>query len=370
MIEEDMSIYVYRYYLLEKVLFKNKDHSSRFEWFTSYSKIRVPDGNSYDPFGPFGHFATYSVETRDRVRCISAETVWITTLQSDEIMSMDFLTVVFLYVIFFQYICLDFFSFSLGKLNDSWYSVTRDALMDASRALSSLNTSKRKEGNVVLHPGDIRLVSLGFRGKLTVRQKVRQSSSANDKFFITAADWMVKNQNKEGGWSVPVERSIADRRLVLGAGWHSAMAQPASLGGVMNELFGHPWYEEYPTTPGSFVLNGFMYALIGLYDMSKVIPAVEAPDNIKTGPLRARALFEAGLDSLRLFIPLYDTGSGSIYDLRHIGLQTAPNLARWDYHAVHVYLLKWLVQITGDKILDETADRWIAYSYGKRAKHN
>lgn len=47
---------------------------SRFELFTSYSKIRVPEGDSYDPIGPFGHFATYSVETRERVRCISAET--------------------------------------------------------------------------------------------------------------------------------------------------------------------------------------------------------------------------------------------------------------------------------------------------------
>lgn len=41
-----------------------------------------------------------------------------------------------------------------------------------------------------------------------------------------------------------------------------------SAGGVRNELFGRAWYEEYPTTPGSFVLNGFMYALIGLYDLS------------------------------------------------------------------------------------------------------
>ncbi|VDN25022.1 unnamed protein product, partial [Cylicostephanus goldi] len=31
---------------------------SRFELFTSYSRIRVPEGESYDPTGPFGHFAT------------------------------------------------------------------------------------------------------------------------------------------------------------------------------------------------------------------------------------------------------------------------------------------------------------------------
>ncbi|PIO56549.1 D-glucuronyl C5-epimerase, partial [Teladorsagia circumcincta] len=102
----------------------------------------------------------------------------------------------------------------------------------------------------------------------------------------------------EGGWAVPVERAIAERRLVLDAGWYSAMAQghalslltrayaatknasylvvaskaldlfekDASAGGVRNKLFGNDWYEEYPTSPGSYVLNGFIYSLIGLYD--------------------------------------------------------------------------------------------------------
>lgn len=120
------------------------------------------------------------------------------------------------------------------------------------------------------------------------------------------------------------------------------------------------------------------------------------PEEARLGAERASVLFATGMDSLRTFLPLYDTGSGSIYDLRHVGLRSAPNIARycllssvlvmrscrffrgeiyssafrWDYHAVHVYLLKWLVQITGDKMLNETAERWIAYSWGRKAKHN
>lgn len=46
---------------------------STFELYTSYAKMRSPD-STYDPLGPFGHFSTYSVETRDRVRCVSAKT--------------------------------------------------------------------------------------------------------------------------------------------------------------------------------------------------------------------------------------------------------------------------------------------------------
>ncbi|KHJ85958.1 D-glucuronyl C5-epimerase [Oesophagostomum dentatum] len=294
------------------------------------------------------------------------------------------------------------FSYSLGELWNQWYSVTRDALVDTARALSSMNMIKKKDANVILHPGDVKLVSLGFRGHVAVRQRIEQSENAHRKSFLTAADWLVSNQEENGGWSVPVERSIADRRLVLPAGWYSAMAQGHALSlltrayvethnisylasasralhlfeldatenGVRNKLFGNVWYEEYPTTPGSFVLNGFMYSLIGLFDLSSVKITEDADENIRAGIERASTLFSAGLDSLRALLPLYDTGSGSIYDLRHVGLRTAPNLARWDYHAVHVYLLKWLVQISGDKALNETADRWIAYSWGKKAKHN
>lgn len=139
-------------------------------------------------------------------------------------------------------------------------------------------------------------------------------------------------------------------------------------------MFGYDWFEEYPTTPGTFVLNGFIYSLIGLYDAT-AIPELRD---------EARQLFDKGIDSLKIFLPLYDTGSGSTYDLRHLGvchhtndifffnlgLKTAPNLARWDYHAVHIYLLKWLFNITGEKLFNDVAEQWIAYAHGRRAKHN
>lgn len=39
---------------------------------------------------------------------------------------------------------------------------------------------------------------------------------------------------------------------------------PSKEGGVLAMFLGQfPWYEEYPTTPSSFVLNGFIYSLLG-----------------------------------------------------------------------------------------------------------
>ena len=137
----------------------------------------------------------------------------------------------------------------------------------------------------------------------------------------------------------------------------------SSAGGVLAMFMGHiPWYEEYPTQPASFVLNGFIYALLGLYDLSVVAPS--------TVSQQALQLFKQGMASLKQLLLLYDTGSGTTYDLRHFTLGTAPNLARWDYHATHVNQLLLLATIDHDPLLTVTAERWIGYMSGKRAAHN
>ncbi|CAD6188313.1 unnamed protein product [Caenorhabditis auriculariae] len=495
----------------------SRDEKS-FEMFTSYSKIRLPEG-PYDPKGPFGHFATYSVETRERVRCISGasgvpmSTQWdpkpyyypiqiaqyglqhysrlktanfshsevvlgrmnpewkgaagmdetserlfyrheevgpvvnitaagslsnsgayvyldktpdlhIISLKWLPIENASFTILVKLrendLLVLLNYVFGEddrcvwnddekasistgqvSFSFCMGAMRSEWQKVSRDVLVDAARALSS-GATKKKSQNWIFHPGDLFTVSIGFRGRLTVKQEIIQSNEQHLDAFLSAAEWFVRNQDEQGGWSVPVERAIAERRLVLAPGWHSAMAQGHGLslltrafsetkeekfltaalkaidlfnksseeGGVQNEIFGFPWYEEYPTLPGSFVLNGFLYSLIGLYDFSEL--QLNSDDNEKYYAKlnEAKKLYDVGVASLKALLPLFDTGSGSIYDLRHVALDTAPNLARWDYHGVHVYLLKWIANIENDAKLEETVRRWVSYAYGKRAKHN
>ena len=39
---------------------------------------------------------------------------------------------------------------------------------------------------------------------------------------------------------------------------------PLQAGGVVAEFLSSlPWYEEYPTSPPTFILNGFIYSLLG-----------------------------------------------------------------------------------------------------------
>ena len=96
---------------------------------------------------------------------------------------------------------------------------------------------------------------------------------------------------------------------------------PSHQGGVLATFLGkYAWYEEYPTRPESLVLNGFIYSLLGLYDLNQIAP--------KAVNKEAGMLFDQGMVSLKKLLLLYDTGSGTSYDLRHFTVGQAPNLAR------------------------------------------
>jgi heparosan-N-sulfate-glucuronate 5-epimerase len=124
----------------------------------------------------------------------------------------------------------------------------------------------------------------------------------------------------------------------------------------------YDWYEEYPTTPSSLVLNGFIYALFGLYDLKET---TEGPDHET-----ADKLYRTGIKSLKAMLLMFDTGSDTFYDLRHLTLGVEPNRARWDYHTTHINQLLQLMVIDDDPLFKNTAQRWMGYMKGKRARHN
>lgn len=140
------------------------------------------------------------------------------------------------------------------------------------------------------------------------------------------------------------------------------------------------WYEEYPTVPSIFVLNGFIYSLFGLYDLGQVCGSAPLQEQMVAEKVkeeedackRANVLFEEGVRSLEALLALYDSGSGSFYDLRHYSLAgaVAPNVARWDYHSTHINQLLALYSVVRRDVFSSTAHRWIAYMKGHRAPHN
>nr|CAD7426150.1 unnamed protein product [Timema monikensis] len=276
-------------------------------------------------------------------------------------------------------------------LSSGWRRITRDLIVDLQKGLVYQNKPKRK-----LSRSKFKVMGLIFRGSGSL-DNLTLSSSEHLAQFYDAARWFVRHQDPStGGWPNPVKRRVAPGMADLEPGWYSAMGQGHAIsvlarayhhsggdpqylraavaalrpfrvtsaeGGVLSSFLGKfPWYEEYPTIPASFVLNGFIYSLLGLYDLK----TISSPDYVK----EAADLFDQGMSSLKRLLLLYDTGSGTSYDLRHFTLGSPPNLARWDYHATHVNQLLLLATIDRDPLLTSTAERWIGYMNGKRAAHN
>ncbi|XP_054693017.1 D-glucuronyl C5-epimerase isoform X3 [Grus americana] len=272
----------------------------------------------------------------------------------------------------------------------SWSTLTRDLVTDLRKGVGLSNTKAVKQTKI-MPKRVVRLVAKG-RGFL---DNVTISATAHMAAFFAASNWLVRNQDERGGWPIMVTRKLGEGFKSLDPGWYSAMAQGQAISTLvraylltkdhaflssalratapyklLSEQRGvkavfmnrHDWYEEYPTSPSSFVLNGFMYSLIGLYDLKETAGE-------KLGK-EARVLYERGMESLKAMLPLYDTGSGTIYDLRHFMLGTAPNLARWDYHTTHINQLQLLSTIDESPIFKEFVKRWKSYLRGGRAKHN
>ncbi|KAM9494416.1 D-glucuronyl C5-epimerase B isoform 1-T2 [Clarias gariepinus] len=275
-------------------------------------------------------------------------------------------------------------------LRSTWTTVTRDLLTDLRKGIGLSNTKAVKATKTMPR----RVVRMVLHGRGAI-DNVTISTTAHMAAFFAASDWLLKNQDERGGWPIMVTRKLGEGFRPLEPGWYSAMAQgqamstlvraylltkdetylkaalraigpykvPSEKHGVkavfMNK---YDWYEEYPTTPSSFVLNGFIYSLIGLYDLAQTASEEEGRE--------AARLYAKGMESLKAMVPLYDTGSGTIYDLRHFMLGTAPNLARWDYHTTHINQLQLLASIDDSPIFRDFAKRWKSYMKGGRAKHN
>lgn len=193
--------------------------------------------------------------------------------------------------------------------------------------------------------------------------------------FLHLADWIVGNATPGPGGMV-WRTDFAVPKYGLSPGWTSAMGQsqaisvllranlltgegkylelaeaavgslllPVSEGGTQSTIAGHPVLEEYPTERPEAVLNGWIFALIGLHEL-----------DLAVGDERARSLFEASADGLIELLPRYDVGWWSLYSLGDHG---RPDLAKPFYQRLHPALLEALDLIRPSPRLGEYAQRW------------
>jgi heparosan-N-sulfate-glucuronate 5-epimerase len=128
----------------------------------------------------------------------------------------------------------------------------------------------------------------------------------------------------------------------------SPLRVPVSEGGVLAELGGRPFFEEYPTDPGSFVLNGAIFTIWGLRDVARCLDDGEVAAELET----ATEALAANLDR-------WDIGYWSRYDLFPHPL---PNVSSEAYHHLHITQLRVMAALTPDPSFADLARRFSAYA--------
>ena len=119
-------------------------------------------------------------------------------------------------------------------------------------------------------------------------------------------------------------------------------------GGVLyRDEGGNTWIEEYITGKPTHILNGFIWALWGVYDYT-----------IYAGDASVKELYQQLLYTLAANLQRYDTGAWSRYDLSDLKMV---NLASLFYHRLHVVQLEVMFRLTGMEIFRATGTRWQAY---------
>ena len=203
--------------------------------------------------------------------------------------------------------------------------------------------------------------------------------------FFRVADWLCSNlqQNSPG---VAVWNHLFDweYRETLKAPWYSALAQgqgisvlvrahkesndskyfeaarrafvsfqtPIVDGGVaFTDEAGDLWLEEYIVAPPTHILNGFIWALWGVYDYA-----------LATKENAARELFKCGVDTLLNNLPRYDLGFWSLYEQSGTSL---PMVASTFYHRLHIVQLRVMYRLTNEREFAQVADLWEAYTHSR-----
>lgn len=200
----------------------------------------------------------------------------------------------------------------------------------------------------------------------------------NKERFLRSADWLVSNltEFKQAGmgWINDHDKGIYN----LPKPWLSALSQgqalsvlarayqetgeikyreaghqalaaffsPTDEGGILAQWQGLAYYEEYPSEIPSFVLNGFIFALWGLWEFYLISQSPEAKER-----------YETGVNTLRACLPEYDISSlqWSKYDLYPFAVA---DIASIFYHKLHIQQLKAMTLLTRDPFFDRMAEQW------------
>ena len=202
---------------------------------------------------------------------------------------------------------------------------------------------------------------------------------------VKIADWLLENlEQNRGGFSVWNHHFDFEYRSPLRAPWYSGLAQGQGIsllvrsysetkdsryldaarrafqcmqadvknGGVIfTDTQGHRWIEEYIVNPPTHILNGFMWASWGVYDLA-----------LATNDAAVQRVWNDSVETLKSNLNSFDAGYWSLYE--HSGTRLRM-MASPFYHRLHIVQLKVMAKLTGEPIFTEFANRWSLYQQSR-----
>ena len=233
-------------------------------------------------------------------------------------------------------------------------------------------------GTVGLHYNPIAIAQYGLGNYNRYHET---SDDQSYKKFIRAANWLVENLelNAHGiyVWNHYFDWEYRD---TLKSPWYSALSQGQGIscllranqltgearymvaaekalgsflvetdrGGVIfRDSEGDLWLEEAIVDPPTHILNGFLWAIWGLYDYY-----------LHTKDIRAKKVYDQGVKTLVKNLSGYDTGFWSLYE--HSG-EKMMMLASPFYHSLHIVQLKIMGLLAEENIFGEYSEKWENY---------
>jgi hypothetical protein len=125
---------------------------------------------------------------------------------------------------------------------------------------------------------------------------------------------------------------------------YAGMVAPVATGGTRLDSGDDMWLEELVADRPTAILDGYIFALLGVRDYAFYFKD-ESAEN----------LWEAGIETLLRRLPEYDLGYWSRADLYQ---QEPPMPASSFYHRLHIAQLQILYSLTSKDVFKDYAERW------------
>lgn len=187
-----------------------------------------------------------------------------------------------------------------------------------------------------------------------------------DGAFRYPIEWKANGQDWKPGWVSGLAQgralSVFARAWALNsdqkytAAGNSALAfmlVPTSEGGTRGNLAdldpslsSQTTFEEITCHPACTILNGYLFALLGLYDWGAL-----------TNNTSAQEAFREGWDTASHLLHYYDIGGFTAYDLRHVIAHQEP-VPNPSYHMFHIVLADALSAVTACQTFGNWRDIW------------